>query len=175
MMKHFALILLVLGACGANRKQQAEAESTGFHCRDRYVSYMVVKDISGAERGVQMDCANGPRIKRWRTDKQGKRDEDDHPINPVLFDETWREVDGTGWPNLRDCSNGSLEKTDPVYQFSVKDDTNSATFECQTREVPFPYFDITQPLDKAANKGKAQLGDDEPADAKALDKKDKNR
>jgi hypothetical protein len=40
--------------------------------------------------------------------------------------------------------------------------------------MPYPYNDISDPLDMLANSGK-QLGDDEPADAKALDKKDKQR
>ena len=52
-------------------------------------------------------------------------------------------IDGTGWPNLHDCANGSLEKSDPVYTFDVKDDINKGSFSCQTREVPYPYFDIT--------------------------------
>ena len=96
-------------------------------------------------------------------------------MTPGEFDKVWREVDGTGWPNLRDCTNGSLEKRDPVYVFDIKDDTNTASFSCQTREVPYPYFDITNALDLAASQGRTQLGDDEPADAKALGKKDKQK
>jgi hypothetical protein len=124
---------------------------------------------------VQLDCANGPRIVRWRTMRDGKRDEDERPLSPGDFDKTWREIDATGWPNLRDCANGSLEKSDPVYVFDVMDDTNKASFQCQTREVPYPYNDITDALDLMAAQGRKQLGDDEPDDAKALDHKDKQR
>lgn len=41
--------------------------------------------------------------------------------------------------------------------------------------MPYPYNDITDPLDLLSQQGRSQLGDDEPADAKALDKKDKQR
>ena len=53
----------------------------------------------------------------------------------------------------KDCTNGTLEKRDPVYQFDVKDDENKASFSCQTREVPYPYNDIIDPLDLARAAG----------------------
>lgn len=169
------VLLAVLVACGGT-KQQVQREQQNFNCKDRYATYMVVKDISGDERGVQLDCADaGPRIKRWKVAKNGKRDEDTRNITPAQFDTAWTQIQGTGWENLKDCTNGSLEKRDPVYQFDVKDDENKASFSCQTREVPYPYFDITNSLDQLAMEGAKQLGDDEPDDAKALDKKDKNR
>jgi len=164
-----------LAACGG-RQNQADREAQQFDCRDRAASYIATKHIGGDEIGVMLDCAEaGPRIRRWRTDKNGKRDADEHGLTPGDFDKTWREIDATGWPNLRDCGNGSLEKSDPVYVFDIKDDTNKATFQCQTRDVPYPYNDITDALDLMAQQGQRQLGDDEPAEAKALDKKDKNR
>lgn len=172
--------LLMLGACalvgcGGNRGR-VERETEPFLCKDRTASYMAAKHISGDEIGVLMDCKEGgPRIKRWRTDKLGKRQEDLHPITPGQFDTVWKEIDGTGWPNLHDCANGSLAKSDPVYQFDIKDDQNSASFACQTRVMPYPYNDITDPLDMLSQQGRSQLGDDEPAEAKALDKKDKQR
>lgn len=162
-------------ACGGAQKR-ADEEAMNFNCRDRIASYVASKHIGGDELGVLMDCAEaGPRIKRWRTDKQGKRDEDTHALSPADFDKTWKEIDGTGWENLKDCTNGSLEDRDPVYVFDVKDDQHKATFQCQTREVPYPYNDITDVLDLMAAQGQGQLGDDEPADAKALDHKDKQR
>jgi hypothetical protein len=167
-------LLIVLAACGGNRSH-VEGDVIDFKCRDRSVSYMASKHISGDELGILMDCGEaGPRIKRWTTQKDGTRREDAHSISPDAFERVWKEVDGTGWPNLKDCTNGSLEKSDPVYQFDIKDDQNTASFSCQTREMPYPYNDITDSLDLEANKN-GQLGDDEPADAKALDKKDKQR
>jgi hypothetical protein len=169
------VLLAALAACGGAQKR-ADQEAQSFNCRDRYASYVATGHISGDELGVQMDCAEaGPRIKRWRTDRQGKRDEDAHAITPGEFERAWKEINGTGWENLKDCTNGSLEKQDPVYVFDVKDDENTATFSCQTREVPYPYNDITDALDLTAQKGQGQLGDDEPADAKALDQKDKQK
>ncbi len=168
------LALLLIAACGG--AQHASTSTAGFECKDRSVSYMATKHISGDEVGVLMDCAEaGPRIKRWRQDRQGKRDEDARPISPTEFNKTWEQIAGTGWENMHDCGNGSLNKGDPVYVFDVKDDQNKASFQCQTKDVPYPYFDITNALDFAANQGRKQLGDDEPADAKALDKKDKQR
>jgi hypothetical protein len=168
------IIVVLLAACGG--RQHGEASSSDFQCKDRSVGYMATKHISGDEVGVLMDCAEkGPRIKRWRQDKQGKRDEDVRFITPKDFDKTWGEIAGTGWENLKDCDNGTLGKSDPVYVFDVKDDQNKSTFQCQTKEVPYPYFDITNALDLAATQGRKQLGDDEPTDAKALDHKDKQR
>lgn len=168
-------VLILIAACGGNRKQ-IDRDRESFNCRDRRASYTASKHIAGDEVGVQIDCAEaGPRIKRWRTDRQGNRQEDTRGLTPGEFDKTWREIDGTGWPNLRDCTNGSLEKRDPVYVFDIKDDTNTASFQCQTREMPYPYNDITQPLDLAASQGRGQLGDDEPADMKALEHKDKQK
>ena len=172
-MKHIILLVGVV-ACGGG-KPRIDREAFNFQCKDRSVSYMASKHIAGDELGVQMDCAEaGPRIKRWTTQKDGTHREDAHSISPDEFERVWKEVDGTGWPNLKDCENGSLEKSDPVYTFDIKDDQNTASFSCQSREMPYPYNDITDPLDLAANKN-GQLGDDEPADAKALDKKDKQR
>jgi hypothetical protein len=85
----------------------------------------------------------------------------------------WTQVDGTGWQNLRDCTNGTGGTEAPLYSFDVKDDQNTASFTCQSRAMPYPYNALVDPLDQAAALGKAQLGDDEPADAKALDKKKK--
>lgn len=158
-------------ACGGSRKP-VERESQAFDCRDRVASYLATKHISGDEIGVQIDCAQaGPRIKRWKSDKAGARKEDARALTAGEFDKIWAEIDGTGWPNLRDCANGTLGKSDPVYVFDVHDDQNKASFQCQTRTVPYPYNGITDPLDFAAQQGKSQLGDDEPAELKALDKK----
>lgn len=167
-------LALITGCSGAQRR--VDEEATSFVCHDRTASYIATKHIGGDEIGVQLDCeASGPRIKRWRTDKSGHRTEDERALTPVDFDRTWKEIDGTGWPYLKDCANGSLEKGDPVYVFDIKDDQQKASFQCQTREVPYPYNDITDALDLLAAQGRGQLGDDEPADAKALDHKDKQR
>jgi hypothetical protein len=162
-------------ACGS-RQHQADREQQYFECRERQASYVASKHIAGDELGVMIDCASdGPRIRRWRTDKMGKRDEDGRALTPGEFDRIWKEIDGTGWPNLGDCANGSLEERDPVYVFDVKDDSHQATFQCQTRVVPYPYNDISDVLDLAAAQGRGNLGDDEPSEAKALDRKDKQR
>lgn len=175
MTRGIAISIVLVAACGGSQKDQAMREQQPFACRERTASYMVTKHISGDELGVQIDCAQGPRIKRWKVTKSGERVEDAHGITPADFDKVWTEIDGTGWPNLHDCGNGSLGKRDPVYVFDVKDDQNQASFSCQTVEVPYPYFDITNALDLEANQGRKQLGDDEPPEAKALDKKDKQR
>src|SRR5574337_1610709 len=117
--------IATLAACGGGAREQAAREQESFNCHDRLASFLVAKDLSGEERGVQIDCADaGPRIKRWKTDKTGQHLEDARSLSPDEFDKIWTEIDGTGWPNLKDCTNGSLGKSDPVYQFDIHDDQN---------------------------------------------------
>lgn len=171
----WVIFVAAVAACGG-RQHQADQEARDFDCRDRSASYIATGHIAADELGVQLDCATaGPRILRWKVDKTGHRIDDERALSPADFDRTWREIDGTGWPGMIDCTNGSMEKNDPVYVFDIKDDTNQASFSCQTREVPYPYNDITDALDLMAAQGRGQLGDDEPDDAKALDHKDKQR
>jgi hypothetical protein len=163
--------------CGASAREQARREAQDFNCRDRSVSYTATRHIAGDEIGVQMDCASaGPRLVRWKMNKAGGRIEDAQSLAPNEFDRVWREIAGTGWENLKDCTTGTLGKQDPVFVFDVKDDQNQATFQCQTTTLPFPYNGLADPLDMAAQRGRGQLGDEEPADLKALEqqkKKDK--
>jgi hypothetical protein len=166
------VLITALAACGGGAREQARREAEDFACKDRIASYVASHHMGGDELGVQMDCAEaGPRIKRWRSDKQGNRQEDAHPLSPSEFDKVWREIDGTGWPNLRDCANGTAGKQDPIYTFDIKDDQNKASFQCQSMAMPYPYNGIVDPLDVAAQAGRGQLGDPEPSEMKALDKK----
>lgn len=171
-----ALLWLLVVGCGASARERAQREAVDFQCRDRIASYIAVHHMGGDEVGVQMDCAEaGPRIKRWRMSKQGARVDDVHPLSPTEFDGVWREIDGTGWPNLRDCGNGTGGKQDPIYTFDIKDDQNKSSFQCQSRTMPYPYNAIVDPMDVAAQRDRKQLGDDEPADLKALEKKQKQK
>src|SRR5262245_34089425 len=103
-------LIAALVACSGAQKQ-ADRESQSFSCRERAASYIATKHIAGDEIGVLIDCdQTGPRVKRWKTDKNGKRVEDERAITPNDFDKAWKEIDGTGWAYLKDCSNGSLEK-----------------------------------------------------------------
>ena len=166
----FGAAALLATGCGGAQKQ-ANAEMQDFQCKDRVASYQATKHIGGDELGVQMDCAEaGPRIRRWRTDKEGNKVEDAHAMTPGEFDTVWQQVAGTGWENLKDCTEGGDEH-DPIYVFDVKDDQSSASFSCQSRVQPFPYNAIADPLDRASQAGQGQLGDDEPGDLKALDRK----
>jgi len=151
------------GACGGARRDQVAREVQRFQCRNRIASYVAVHHMGGEELGVQIDCAQaGPRIQRWRTDKIGTRQDDARSMTPGEFDDVWREIDGTGWPNLRDCTNGTAGKRDPIYMFDIKDDQNQSSFQCQSQSMPFPYNDIVDPLDLAAQQGRRQLGDEDP-------------
>lgn len=162
--------------CGPSAAELARREAQEFDCRDRSVSYTAVRHIAGDELGVQMDCAAaGPRIVRWKAARAGQRVEDKRSMTPAEFDRVWRNVAGTGWENLKDCTTGTLGKQDPVYTFEVKDDQNQATFSCQTLTLPFPYNGLVDPLDMAAQRGRGQLGDEEPADLKELEKKEKEQ
>lgn len=163
------LPLVLVAACGG-AQQQATADMQDFQCKDRTVSYQATHHIGGDELGVEMDCAEvGPRIRRWRIDKQGTKQEDAQALTPGQFDAVWEQVAGSGWENLHDCSDVGGDQ-DPIYVFDVKDDQSTGAFFCQNRVQPFPYNSIVDPLDRAAAAGMPQLGDDEPADLKALDK-----
>ena len=166
-----AVGLLGLAACGG-RQRQANDEAQQFSCRDRLVSYVVSHHMAGDEVGVQMDCTDGPRIKRWKIDKQGTRIDDARSLTPGEFDKVWAELNGSGWENLKDCGNGTGGDRDPVYVFDIKDDQNKATFQCQSTSMPYPYNTIVDPLDVAAQSGRGQLGDPEDEQLKKLDKKD---
>lgn len=168
--------VIAFAACGGGQRAEIEREGQRFACRGRHASYKVAHHLAGDEIGVEIDCADaGPRIKRWRTDRSGTHQEDARSLTPGEFDKLWREIDGTGWPNLHDCSNGTGGKRDPIYEFDIKDDQNQASFQCQSQSAPYPYSGIVDPLDLAAQQGRRQLGDDEPAELKALDHKDKQR
>ena len=173
-MRKLVLLFLVV-ACGPSRQQKALAEQEQFDCKDRLVSYVVSGHMGASELGVQMDCSDGPRIKRWKVDKQGQRVDDARAMTPSEFDRVWREIDGTGWEYLKDCTTGTLGKQDPVYVFDVKDDQNHGTFQCQSLTMPFPYNGIVDPLDLASQRGRNQLGDEEPAELKELEKKQKEQ
>jgi hypothetical protein len=174
-------VVLVVGAvvgaaCGGRRREPVAQAPRAFDCRKRIASYVAAHHLAGDELGVQIDCAvEGPRIQRWRTDKTGTRQEDAHSLTPGEFEAVWKEIEGTGWPNLRDCSNGSGAAPDPIYRFEIGDDQHQAAFQCQSQAMPYPYNDIVDPLDLAAQRGRRQLGDDEPRAAKALDRKAKQK
>jgi hypothetical protein len=170
-----AALACALGAgCGGGAREQARREGQDFECHDRAVSYTASRHIAGEEIGVQMDCAtSGPRIVRWKMNRTGERIEDARSLAPIEFDRVWREIAGTGWENLKDCTTGTLGKQDPVYVFDVKDDQSQATFQCQTTTLPYPYNGLADPLDMAAQRGRGQLGDDEPAALKELEQKQK--
>lgn len=163
--------LVLLVACGPSRQQTARAEMENFDCKDRLISYVVSGHMGASELGVQMDCAEGPRIKRWKVDKAGQRQEDTRPMTPGEFDKVWTQIAGTGWENLKDCGNGTGGKHDPVYVFDIKDDQNKASFQCQSVTAPYPYNGLVDPLDTAAQQGRAQLGDDDPGDPSDKKKK----
>lgn len=157
-MRSALVAVLVASACGGAQKREAQEEAESFDCKDRVVSYIATGHISAEELGVQMDCAQaGPRIKRWKVDKQGNRLEDARSLPPSEFEAVWREIDGTGWPNLQDCAS-SGEKTDPTFVFDIKDNQNQASFQCQARAMPYPYNGIVDPLDVAAAQGRGELG-----------------
>jgi hypothetical protein len=176
------LLAAAVASCGGSQPRAATADQAPFDCKERAASYVISGHISGDELGVQFDCdKGGPRIVRWKADKQGHRIEDAHALPPGEFEKLWAQVDGTGWRNLQDCPGTGQpasappkgkgkgkappppqEPTEPVYQFDIKDDQGSASFSCQGRTMPYPYNDLVDPLDLAASQGRGQLGGDSP-------------
>jgi hypothetical protein len=171
-MRKLILIVLVVACGGPKKSEYAGGDNERFDCKDRLVSYVVSGHMGASELGVQMDCSEGPRIKRWRVDKKGKRLEDSRNLSASEFESVWRQIDGTGWVNLKDCANGTNGKQDPIYVFDIKDDQNKSSFQCQSTSMPYPYNGFVDPLDVAAQQGRGQL-EEEPEDLKAVDKKPK--
>lgn len=172
------LVLVASGwtaGCGA-RQKQALAEQQSFDCRERQVGYTATNHLGGEELGVQMDCATkGPQITRWRVLRDGTRFEDARAMTPGEFDDVWKQIAGSGWEYLEDCTNGTLDDGDPIFVFDVRDDQSSKVFKCQSRTMPYPYNTLVDPLDLAAHHGRVQLGDPEPAELKKLEREDKPR
>jgi len=171
------LALALGGAAGCGgRQKQALAERQSFDCKERHVGYTATNHLGGEEVGVQMDCATkGPQIVRWRVLRDGTRFEDARAMTPGEFDDVWKQIAGSGWEYLGDCTNGTLEDSDPIFVFDVRDDQNAKVFKCQSRTMPYPYNTLVDPLDLAAHRGREQLGDTEPAEMKALDREGKVR
>ena len=155
---------LVLAACGGAPKAAPHRDAS-FACNQRAASYTISGHISGDELGVLIDCdgPNGTRILRWKVDKKGTRVEDAHALTSGEFDKLWTKLEGTGWRNLKDCPAGG-GKSEPVYTFDLKDDTDKMSFSCQARQLPYPYNDLVDPLDLAASQGRGQLGGDRGGD-----------
>jgi len=166
-----ALLLIGLVACGPSVKTAAQRDAIDFQCKERVASYVASGHMAADEVGVQLDCADGPRVKRWKSDNAGRRDEQVIAISPAEFDKVWKEIDGVGWPNLKNCTNGDSDKA-PLYIFDIKDDQNKVSFECQSSSMPFPYNNIVDPLDMVGLAHQGQLGDDEPDELKQFDKRD---
>jgi hypothetical protein len=149
-----AAAAVLAAACGAPHHDVATAAQPAFDCRGRVLGYVATHTMAAAETGVEMDCASGPRIKRWQVDTgTSNRHESARSMTPAEFDKVWNDIAGTGWENLKDCKNGDGGKDAPVYQFAIKDDQNTARFACQSLRMPYPYNDLVDPLDAAAAQG----------------------
>ena len=145
-MKKIVFVVLVAG-CGG--KQHGGAEDMAyFQCKDRSAEYIVVGSLAGEELGVALDCKDaGPRVRRWKVDSNGTRDDAAHSLTPGEFDDVWARIQDTGWANLKDC--GPSKAGDPVYTFDVKNDQASASFSCSGRgQLPFPYSSLVDELDQ---------------------------
>jgi len=146
-----AIVIAVEAAACGGHQRGAEGEESGFDCRDRWASYIVVGSLAGPEVGVAMDChERGPRLRRWVVDKAGTRDERSRSMSPDEFDAIWNRIEGAGWRFLKDCDQ-KAGATDPVYTFDVKDWNGTVSFSCSGRgALPFPYGGIVDELDQAA-------------------------
>jgi hypothetical protein len=146
-----SLIAAVACAACSGGQHVREHEAAAFDCRGRTISYVAAHAMAAAEVGIIMDCTNGPHIKQWTVDaKTNERKESAREMSAGEFNKVWSEIAGTGWENLKDCKRGDGGKSAPLYQFDIKDDQNSASFSCQSLNVPYPYNDLVDPLNAAA-------------------------
>lgn len=145
------LVGLGLAACGGGQHRSTDDALDLFKCKSRSVSYIVTGSIAGDELGVAIDCQDaGPRVRRWRVERDGTREESAKSLTPGEFDDIWQRVDGAGWRNLKDCDQAA-GKGDPVYTFDAKDWNGANSFACGGRgALPFPYGNLVDELDQAA-------------------------
>jgi len=155
-MSRFAIVVMAMGALGASAcggRQHGGGDDDGrlFNCKERQAEYIVVGSLAGEELGVALDCESaGPRVRRWRVQKDGTRDDAAKSLTPGEFDDVWGRINDTGWHNLHDCP-GATKSGDPVYTFDVKNDQTKASFSCSGRgRLPFPYQPLVDELDQAA-------------------------
>jgi hypothetical protein len=146
-------VVLGLVASGCGGKQHGGGDGDDgrlFNCKERSAEYIVVGSMAGEELGVALDCASaGPRVRRWRVEKDGTRDDAAKSLTPGEFDDVWARINDTGWHNLGDC--GATKAGDPVYTFDVKDNQGKSSFACSGRgTLPFPYSTLVDELDQAA-------------------------
>ena len=165
----------MLAACGGTKRASA-ARAAGVRLQgpDRRATWSS-HDISGDERGVQIDCAEaGPRIKRWKTDKNGTRQEDARALTPGEFDNAWQEVDGHGLGEPQGLHERHRSRS-ATRSTSSTSRTTRTRRRSRARRARCPTRTSTSRTRSTCSawQGVKQLGDDEPADAKALDKKDK--
>jgi hypothetical protein len=139
------------GACGGKQHGGGDDDTRLFDCKERQAEYIVVGSMAGEELGVALDCASaGPRVRRWRVEKDGTREDAAHSLTPGEFNDIWGRIQDTGWANLHDCS-GATKSGDPVYTFDVKDWQAKGSFSCSGRgALPFPYSTLVDELDQAA-------------------------
>jgi hypothetical protein len=146
--------LLAMGACGSGAKQQrGDDDLDDFACSDRRADYILAGGFGAAESGVQLDCADGPRLVRWTLDDgDGQRHERSMQLSGGEFDDLWRQVDDTGWRNLEDCDNPRARDDDQVYTFEITDGDTRKKFTCPGKELPFPYDRLVTAFDLAAGR-----------------------
>ena len=158
-----AVSILGAAACGGGQRGGGDSDEdrARFDCNERMVGYLARGSIAADEIGVAVDCAErGPRLVRWRVEKDGTRTDDARSLTTGEFDALWRKMDQTGWRDLGDCNANSDDA--PIYTFSFKTAEQATTCECQHTDPPFPYHTILDELDKMASQG-GQLAPDDVA------------
>jgi hypothetical protein len=155
-----AVAMVGAAACGGGQRGGGEDDDGArFDCNGRMVGYIARGTIAAEEIGVAADCAErGPRLVRWRVEKDGTRADDARSMTTGEFDTLWRKINQTGWRDLGDCNASGFDA--PTYTFSFQDAEQAATCECQHTEPPFPYYTIINELDALASQGKQLAPDD---------------
>ena len=148
------LLAVAAFACAKKTKAVASesASSEDFECKKRHAEYTLKGSFAAPELGVILDCGDrGPSITRWvLRDSQGNEKKDARSISGSAFDAAWSKISAAGWEQLGDCKNPAAKDDDPVYLFSVSDDTNSVDLMCQGTKIPFPYDALFEELDELA-------------------------
>lgn len=156
-MRASLLALAVLGvACGGSSGSSGATtpeDVSDFECNARAAEFTVTGGFGAAEMGVRLACTDtAASVTRWSVEASGTKKQKQASVPVGVFDAFWKRIESTGWQQLKDCANGAADKNDPVYQFEIKDRSDTVDFSCQGKrqQLPFPYDSLVNELDTAA-------------------------
>jgi hypothetical protein len=158
-MKRVSFVLwtiMIAAGCGGGQ-HGARSSGPAFTCDNRHAEYMESGGIMYPEQGVRMKCAGDvPTVEEYFDDEKGKETKRSAKISAGAWEKSWSAFEGSGWRLLNDCKNAGAGDKDPIYTFEIANDDKTVSFQCQGKQLPFPYDSVLNALDSAKGELPAQ-------------------